>query len=135
MSKVTKTYQELVTFVNTLIFNVGEDKGRTKGQKKLFKIYEKFKVATDDYTELVQDLRLEHASVDDKKNLILDEKGGYTFTKEGSRAFNKAAKELAAKTAEFNVINVVNPDGLEIYPFLKDWVEGVTFIEETEEEL
>ena len=41
MSKVTKTYQELVTFVNTLIFNVGEDKGRTKGQKKLFKIYEK----------------------------------------------------------------------------------------------
>ena len=32
-------------------------------------------------------------------------------------------------------INVVNPDGLEIFTFLEDWTTGIEFIKEEEEDL
>ena len=127
------TYEDLFTLVNLLGANIGEQ--TTKGQKKLFKVYERVKPLVDKYNEELQDLRLENASVDDKKNLIVDEKGGYTFTKEGTREFNKQAKELLSKTVDFQPINVVNPAGLEPYSFLKNWVVGVDFTEQDAEDI
>ena len=132
MKTVTKTHQDLINLVNTISVNIQEQ--TTKTQKKLFKIYEKLKPSVEEFNEGVQEIRLDNASVDDNRNLILNEKGDYTFTKEATREFNKQSKEFSRKEKEFNIIDVVNPAGLESCLFLKDWVDGVIFDAEVEEE-
>ena len=128
------TNRDLFVLVANINANIGNQE--TKVQKKLYKIYEKVKPTIDKYQAEVDDLKLEYASVDDKGNLILDEKGGYKFTKEGLKSFNKAFKELEEKEIEFEKIAVMNPGGLEDFNFLADWTNGITFKEvEQEEEL
>lgn len=125
------TNQQLIQTANLIGAYIGEQK--TKGQKKLFKIYEKLKPAIDKYQADLEDLRLDNASVDDKGNLILDEKGNYKFNKDGIKKLNKEIKELAEKEIEFKIMEVVNPEGLEDYWFLEGWINGVTFNKPHEE--
>jgi len=107
----------------------------TKVQKKLVKIFEKVKPIVEEYQEKANDLKIDNASVDEKDILLLDEKGGYKFTKDGLKALTKQLQDLDNQEFEFTKINVVNPQGLEKFIFLKDWLSGVNFIEEEEEEL
>lgn len=127
------TYKQLIELVNLIKLNLSDQ--TTKGQKKLFKIYEKVKHHIDEYQAQVDEIRLENASVDDKNNVIIDEKGNYKFSKEALKKLNSDFKVLENKEFEFTKINVVNPQGLEIYTFLKDWVDGVEFIKQEEEQL
>jgi hypothetical protein len=83
----------------------------------------------------VENLRLDNASIDEKDNLILNEKGDYSFSKEGLKTLISQKKDLLQKEIEFKVIDVVNPQGLENYLFLSKWVTGVTFNNEEDEEL
>ena len=69
------TYKELIELVNLIKLNLGDQ--TTKGQKKLFKIYEKVKHHIDEYQSQIDEIRLDNASVDDKNNVILDDKGNY----------------------------------------------------------
>ena len=127
------TNNELIKVANLIGAYIGEQK--TKGQKKLFKIYEKLKPAIDKYQADLEDLRLDNASVDDKGNLILDEKGNYKFNKDGIKKLNKEIKGLGEKEIEFKVIEVVNPEGLEDYWFLEGWINGVTLNKPDEENI
>lgn len=127
-----KTYKDLITLLNQISLNVTD--ATTKGQKKLIKISEKIKPSIEKYNELVEETRLENASVDDKNNLVLDEKGEYKFTKEAIKKITATRKELLDKEFEFEPINVVNPQGLEQYIFLEGWVTGVSFTKEEEDE-
>jgi hypothetical protein len=106
-----------------------------KGQKKLSLIRKKFQPYLDEYNEKRDELRLDHASCDDKGNLILDEKGEYKFTKEGLKKLSQEVKDLSDKEFEYTPIEVINPEGLEIYTFLDGWVNGVKFEKEEEIEL
>jgi hypothetical protein len=121
-----KTYAELFTLVALLNHNVKDAK--TKGQKKLVKIAEKVKPYLDAYNEKAEDLRLDNASVDKDGNLILNEKGNYSFSKDGLKKLNAASKELNLSDFDYTVIQVNNPEGLDIYTFLDGWVDGVKFI-------
>lgn len=127
------TYKQLTDLLRTIQIISGNQE--TKGQKKLFKVYEKLKPIYTDYQEKYETLRLDNAATDDKGVLNLDEKGNYKFSKDGLKILNKQIKELNDQEFPFTKIPVVNPQGLEEYTFLKDWVEGVTFIEEADEEL
>ena len=127
------TYKELIELINLIKLNLGNQ--TTKGQKKLFKIYEKVKHHVDEYQSQIDEIRLDNASVDDKNNVIVDEKGNYKFSKEALKKLNADFKALENKEFEFNKINVVNPQGLEIYTFLDKWVEGVEFIKQEDEQL
>lgn len=111
--------------------NVGEQK--TKTQKKLVKIHEQLKKHYDVYSEKLQELRLDNASVDKDNNLILDEKGEYKFSKEGLKKLNESAKKLQEEEFEFKPIDVMNPEGLEFHTYLKGWLNGVNFIENEED--
>jgi len=126
-------YQQLNTLVASINAVIGSQE--TKTQKKLFKIYEKVKTHHEAYQAEVEGLRLDNAQVDSNDCLILDEKNGYKFTKESIKKLTDQVKELGEKEFEFTPINVVNPDGLEIFTFLEDWTTGITFIKEIEEEL
>lgn len=126
------TYKDLFELIANINANIGDQ--TTKVQKKLYKIYEKVKPLIDEYQAKVDDLKLEYASVDEKGNLIIDEKGGYKFTKEKLKEFNAAFRKLESDTITFNVIEVANPGGLEDFNFLENWVNGVTFNEKEQEE-
>ena len=123
--------------LNTLVASINAVIGsqETKVQKKLFKIYEKVKSYHESYQAQVEELRLDNASTDDKDILLLDEKGGYKFTKENIKKLTAQVKELGEKEFEFTTILVVNPQGLEDFNFLEDWTTGITFVKEEEEEL
>jgi hypothetical protein len=126
-------YNQLNQLVANLNAVIGSQESRT--QKKLFRIYEKLKSHHEAYQAEVEGLRLDNAQVDSNDCLILDEKGGYKFTKENIKKLTAQVKELGEKEFEFTPINVVNPQGLEDFNFLKDWTTGITFVKEEEEEL
>jgi hypothetical protein len=125
------TYKELNFLVRNIQASVGDQE--TKIQKKLFKIFEKIKPILEDYNEKVNELRLDNASADSEGMLLVDEKGGYKFSKEGVKLLTKQISDLDNSEFHFEKINVVNPQGLEEFIFLKDWVTGVPF--EADEEL
>lgn len=127
-------YKELHGLVMTIQRIAGNQE--TKIQKKLFKVYEKVKTTYEDYLEKIEELRLDNALTDEKGGLILDEKGKYRFSKEGLKKLNKDITALDEQEFTFEKIPVVNPQGLEEFTFLKDWLSGVEFKqEEPEEEL
>lgn len=128
------TYKDLFILIGNINANLGDQ--TTKGQKKLIKIYEKVKHLVDEYNAKMEEYKLEYASVDDKGNVILDEKGAYKYNKEGLKNLNTKFKEIESAEIKFDKINVVNPSGLEIYTFLDKWVDGVEFVPiEQEEEI
>ena len=123
--------------LNSLIANINAVIGNqeTKIQKKLFRLYEKVKSYHESYQAQVEELRLDNASTDDKDILLLDEKGGYKFTKESIKKLTAQVKELGEKEFDFKPIEVINVAGLEDFNFLEDWTTGITFVKEEEEEL
>lgn len=125
------TYKDLNFLVKNLQAIIGSQE--TKVQKKLFKIFEKVKPSLETYTDLANELRLDNASVDEKGILLMDEKGGYKYSKEGAKLLTKQIMDLDNSEFPFAKINIVNPQGLEELTFMKDWVVGITF--EAEEEL
>ena len=126
-------YQQLQTLVASINAVIGSQE--TKVQKKLFRLYEKVKSYHESYQAQVEELRLDNASTDDKDILLLDEKGGYKFTKESIKKLTAQVKELGEKEFDFKPIEVLNPNGLENFSFLEDWTSGIKFIKEEEEEL
>jgi hypothetical protein len=125
-----KQLSQLVSNINTVIGS-----SETKTQKKLVKIFEKVKKHHEDYQAEVEILRLDAAMTDDKDCLLLDEKGNYKFSKEGIKKLTKDIDALNDKDFDFQIINVVNPQGLEDFIFLEDWTTGIEFNKQEEEEL
>jgi hypothetical protein len=125
--------KDLLQLVANLNAVIGSQE--TKTAKKLVKIYEKVKPHHEAYQAEVEILRLDNASTDDKDCLLLDEKGNYRFSKEGIKKLTKDIEALNDKEFDFQIINVVNPQGLENFTFLQDWVTGVEFNKQEEEEL
>jgi len=126
-------YKQLLQLVSSINVVIGNQD--TKTQKKLFKIYEKIKKHHEDYQAEVEILRLDNAQTDDKDCLLLDEKGNYKFSKDGIKKLTKDIEALNDKEFDFQIINVVNQSGLENFTFLEDWVTGIEFNKQEEEEL
>ncbi len=125
-------YKQLNTLVASINAVIGSQE--TKVQKKLFKIYEKVKSHHESYQAQVEELRLDNASTDDKDILLLDEKGGYKFTKDAIKKLTAQINELGNKEFDFTPVNIVNPESLEEFKFLEDWTTGIAFVKEEEEE-
>lgn len=124
------TYKDLIETMQQLVHNIGNQE--TKTQKKLLAIHGKLKKYYENYEELLNDIRLENAMTEENGALILDEKGGYKFTKDGQRKMYKDIKELLSNEFDYQIIEVVNPNGLEEHIYLKDFVTGVNFIIDNE---
>jgi len=123
-------YKELVNVMNAILVNLGNQE--TIGQKKLFKIYEKLKVYLDEYKEKLEEIKLNHASVDEKNLLIKDDKGEYKYTKEDMKKMINNFNVVAAEDFDYQKINIVNIKGLEEYNFLDGWVTGIEFKSDVE---
>ena len=123
--------------INEVIYQINNIQGNPEEKviKKLVKFAEKLKPYQEEYSIKVQELRLDNAATDKDGVLILKEDGDYKFNKEGLKKLQEQIKELGEKEFEFKKIEVVNPNGLEHFTFLEDWVTGIAFITEEEEEL
>jgi hypothetical protein len=126
-----KKYSDLLTLVQ--ILNAFTQEEKTKGQKKLRKIGELIQPYLDEFNDKKEEMRLDAASVDKDGNLITNEKGEYSFNKEGVKKLNVAIKELLLTEINFTPIQVSFPEGLENYSFLDGWVKGVKFNNQQEE--
>jgi hypothetical protein len=126
-------YKQLLQLVNNINAVIGSSE--TKTQKKLVKIFEKVKKHHEDYQAEVEILRLDAAQTDDKDCLLLDDKGNYKYSKEGIKKLTKDIEALNDKDFDFQIINVVNQDGLKDFTFLQDWTTGIEFNKQEEEEL
>jgi hypothetical protein len=126
-------YKQLLQLVANLNAVIGSQE--TKTAKKLVKIYDKIKTHHESYQAEVEILRLDAAQTDDKDCLLLDDKGNYKYSKEGIKKLTKDIEALNDKDFEFQIVNVVNPEGLEDFIFLQDWVTGIEFNKQEEEEL
>jgi len=129
MAKVSKSYQELIALVNainTLLSSKEFVDSNQKGVKKLQKIGEKVKTSLADYNEKLEDLKLDNAHTDETGALVLDEKGGYRFSKEGLKSFNTGLKNLLKQEFDFYQLTF-SSEGIEDYQFLEGWVEGLNF--------
>jgi hypothetical protein len=125
------TYKDLIETMQQLVHNIGNQE--TKTQKKLLAIHGKLKKYYENYEELLNDIRLENAMTEDNGALILDEKGGYKYNKDGQRKMYKEIKDLLNKEIIIELIDVVNPSGLEEHIYLKNFVVGVKFTQGEEE--
>jgi len=124
------TYKDLIETMQQLVHNIGNQE--TKTQKKLLAIHGKLKKYYENYEELLNDIRLENAMTEDNGALILDEKGGYKYNKDGQRKMYKEIKDLLNKEFYYDFIEVINTKGLEEHIYLKDFVTGVKFQEDNE---
>jgi hydroxymethylpyrimidine pyrophosphatase-like HAD family hydrolase len=124
------TYKELIETMQQLVHNIGNQE--TKTQKKLLAIHGKLKKHYEVYEELLNDIRLENAMTEDNGALILDEKGGYKYNKDGQRKMYKEIKELLNKEFNYEQIEVINTKGLEEHVYLKHFTTGINFIEDNE---
>ena len=120
-----KKYAEIIVLSRVLRHFAGDQK--TKAQKKLAKIAEKLKPYLDKYEEQAEEDRLENASIDKDGNLILKENGSYSYTKDGLKKLTEKSKTLNLTEVDYEPIQIINPEGLEEFGFLKDWVVGVEF--------
>jgi len=127
------TYQKLIDAIELIAKNIGD--AETLAQKKLYKLHGKLKPYYEEWVEKRDDIRLDYASVDDKGNILINDKGDYQFTKDKLKELNLKLRELMKKEFEFKKINVVNPKGLEDYLFLDGVVEGVKFNTDIDEEI
>jgi len=125
-----KQLLQLVANLNAVIGGT-----ETKTQKKLVQIYNKIKPYHEAYNTEVEGLRLDAAQTDEKDCLLLTEKGEYKFSKEGIKKLTKDIEALNDKEFDFQIINVVNQDGLKDFTFLEDWTTGIEFNKQEEEEL
>jgi hypothetical protein len=126
-------YKQLLQLVNNLNAVIGSQE--TKTAKKLFQIYNKVKPYHEAYNAEVESLRLDNAQTDSNDCLLLTDKGEYKFSKEGIKKLTKDIEALNDKDFDFQIINVVNPQGLEDFTFLEDWTTGIEFNKQEEEEL
>ena len=126
------TYRNLIETMEVISRNIGNQE--TKVQKKLLKIYNKLKVYYDKYEELRNDIRLDYASVDEKGNVILNEKSDYVFSKDQLKELQKQLRDLLNTEFIFEKIEVFNPAGLEQHEYLKDYLNGVSFSEEDQQD-
>jgi hypothetical protein len=124
------TYKDLIETMQQLVHNIGNQE--TKTQKKLLAIHGKLKKYYENYEESLNDIRLENAMTEDNGALILDEKGGYKYNKDGQRKMYKEIKELLSSEFDYKKIEIVNPYLLEEHIYLKDFVTGVKFAEDNE---
>ena len=125
--------KQLLQLVANLNAVIGSQE--TKTQKKLVQIYNKIKPYHEAYNTEVESLRLDNAQTDSNDCLLLTDKGEYKFSKEGIKKLTKDIEALNDKEFDFQIINVVNQSGLQDFTFLEDWVTGIEFNKQEEEEL
>lgn len=132
MATQKKKYKDLLVLINYLNLSVTD--GTTIADKKLQIFAKKIQIYLDQYNEKLEDIRLTNASTDKDDNLILDEKGGYKYSKEATKKVREEIRDLLEQEFDYQEVTAVSGKALEKFTFLNGWINGVEFEQVDEEE-
>jgi arsenate reductase-like glutaredoxin family protein len=96
------TFLEYFQFVATANNFLAQHPEESKLKYALEKVGKLNKNLSDDYSDAVEDCRIDFCETDEKGIILRDEKGQYKFTKENTKKFNAAVKALQNKEIEVN---------------------------------
>lgn len=99
--KIKKTNKDLITFIN--VSNNVPIAAETKGSKKLAKQSKVFTSAIEKYNSDIETAQIDNCSVDEKGNILRDEKNNFIYSKEGLKKLTVKSKELQAQEVEVEV--------------------------------
>lgn len=125
-----QTIKRVIAF-STLATQAIDKKILKKEDKQLYalkKLTKKIQPLIEKHYEDVGDLRIDHASTDEKGNLILDGKDQFVFTKEKLKELNIAIRKLEGKEVEIEPHYTEWPESLP--DSLKEHFVGFTVKEE-----
>ncbi len=106
--KTTKTYAELKRFVGLASAYLSTQPTENALAYALRRTMRRIESAVKPVEEEIGDKKVELASLDDKKNLVFDARGNYSFTRENYTAFTKFMRDLDARSMEVEVY-ICNP--------------------------
>lgn len=101
--KVTKKNQDWLVFLEIANRTYTEELGKTKFGTQLKKQVKVVSQALESYREKLEDLRIDHCSVDEKNNILRDKDQHYVFTKDQLKAFSSASRKLLQEDLEITV--------------------------------
>src|SRR5256886_1676243 len=97
---MTKTYKEVIQFVNAAANYITQHPEENKLKYALTKVQKSATKLIEDYNERLEDLRIDHCSVDDKGIILRDANGGYVFTRDGLKALVHGQRDLIGQSVE-----------------------------------
>ena len=95
-----KTYLELFELNQFAGSWLKKNEGESKMSYAIKKIGKRLKTIFEYYNEKINEIGINNCSVDDKQNIIKDEKGELVFTKENLIKKNKESKALLSTEVE-----------------------------------
>ena len=99
---MTKTFKELFEFLATANVYIGENKEpKDKLSYAIKKVRKRLEAAMDIWNEALADFQYDNASLDEKGNILRDEKNNLKFTVEKQKKLDKEARDLRKKTFDF----------------------------------
>ena len=98
---MTKTFKDLFEFLTVANAYTEDDKLKYAFDKMKNQKNGRLQNAMETWNETLADLQYDHASLDEKGNLLRDEKNNLKFTVPKQKEFDKAVRELRKKTFEF----------------------------------
>lgn len=125
-----QTVKKVITFASLAAQAIDKIKKEEKQFYALKKLLKKVQPIIDKHYEDVNDLRIDHASTDEKGNLILDSKDQFTFTKEKLKELNAAIRKLEGKEVDVEPHYTEWPASLP--ESLKEYFIGFTVKEDQE---
>lgn len=94
---MTKTYKDLFIFLAV----ANDYKDDDKLSYAIKKVKKRLESVMETWNEKLADLQYDHASVDEKGNLMRDDKNNLKFTVPKQKEFDKAVKTLRNETFQF----------------------------------
>lgn len=92
---MTKTYRQLIEFINAASNYLRTHPQKSKFEYALSKVTKKALSAYDKYNEALEDARIENCATDAAGVILRDDRNNYKFDKKGLTAFNKVQRALA----------------------------------------
>lgn len=97
---MTKTYQEVIRFVNAATNYASQNHDENKLKYALTKTQKSVAKVVEEYNEKLEDLRIDHCSVDEKGIILRDANGNYLFGRDGLKALVQGQRALNNQNVE-----------------------------------
>lgn len=115
--------------VNTLLTK--EDLESTTQSKLKYAVQKhnvKIKSIIEKHNSEIEEINIRLASEDEKGNLVVSEKGQYSYTKANEQKRRNEIKDLASKTEDFEPYLFLDKDKIDTFdPFIKEELAGFFF--------
>lgn len=95
------SYKQVIDFVNSASNYLRIHPEKNKLQYALSKLIKRGASVYSEYSDKIEDSRIDNCEVDEKGVILHDDRGQFRFSKDGLKKFNKAQRDLAKEQVDF----------------------------------